>query len=326
MKTLVTGATGFVGRHLVKRLVEEGISVTCLVRETSDIKFLKELGVELVYGNIMNKESLEKAVEDIDLIFHLAGEVYPKRSKRYFHANVIGTRNLMQACVGKNIRKVVYFSSTAVYGPTKERQLFVDETYPCNPISDYGKSKLEAEGIVLHYYREFGVPVTVLRPPVVYGPGLNRFSIAFIILNLILKEKFIMIGDGDNYMSLSYISNLIQGTLLAAYKEESIGEIFIIADEENNTFKEMVHSIYKAAGITDNYSSMPVWLSKIAASFLFLLTTISNYPVHISPNTINELIGGWGTDISKAKKILGYMPTFNFNESIRETVSSLKNK
>ena len=325
MKTLVTGATGFIGKHLVKRLVEEGRDVICLVRETSDTKSLERLGAELFFGDITDQKSVETAVEGVDLIFHLAGEVYPKRSKNYFDINVIGTKNLMKACVGKNIKRVVYFSSTAVYGPTKDTKLFVNESDRCKPITQYGKSKLEAEKVLFHYYEEYSVPIAVLRPPVVYGPGLYEFSLSYLILESVLKRKFVMVGNGNNYISLCYIDNLIHGALLAAVREEAIGEIFIISDAETMTLKEIIDFIYNIKNIKNNYHNIPKWIALIVSAFLYLITIVIKYPVCVSPKTIYELTGGWGTNVKKVKELLNYTAVVSFHDGIETTFKSLKN-
>jgi len=324
VKILVTGATGFIGRHLVKRLVEEGRPVKCLVRETSDTQSLVGLGIEIFFGDITDPGSVENAIKDVDLIFHLAGEVYPKRSMNYFDINVVGTKNLMNACVGRSIKRVVYFSSTAVYGPTKNNEIPLDESDRCKPISQYGKSKLEAEKVLFHYYEEHGVPITVLRPPVVYGPGLYRFSLPYLILDSVLKRKFVMVGNGNNYTSLCYIDNLIHGALLAAVSEKAIGEIFIISDGENMKLKEIIDFIYNVEGIKSNYHSIPKWIAIIVASFLYLLTMAIKYPIYVSPKTIYELTGGWGANIKKAEELLNYKAVVSFHDGIEITLHNLK--
>jgi len=326
VKTFVTGATGFIGKHLVKKLVAEGKSVKCLVRNSSDTKSLDALGVELFIGNITDQKSLENAVEDVDLIFHLAGEVYPKRSKNYFDINVVGTKNLMQACVGRRIKKVVYLSSTAVYGPAKDTKFLVEESDRCKPISQYGKSKLKAEKILFYYYEKHDVPIAVLRPPVVYGPGMYKFSLAYLILDLVLKKNFVMVGKGNNYISLCYIDNLIHGALLAAVRDEAIGEIFIISDTEIMTLKEIIDFIYYVAGIKNNYYHLPKWIAIIASSFLYLLTIAIKYPIDVSPKTVHELTGGWGVSARKAEELLNYEAVVTFDQGINSTLRSLKNK
>ena len=287
-------------------------------------KSLVGLGIEIFFGDITDPGSVENAIKDVDLIFHLAGEVYPKRSMNYFDINVVGTKNLMNACVGRSIKKVVYFSSTAVYGPTKDTKLLVDETYPCKPISQYGKSKLEAEKVLFHYYEEHGVPITVIRPPVVYGPGLYKFSLPYLILDSVLKRKFVMVGNGNNYISLCYIDNLIHGALLAAVREKAIGEIFIISDVENMTLKEIVDFIYNVEGIKSNYHSIPKWIAIIVASFLYLLTIAIQYPIYVSPKTIYELTGGWSANIKKAEELLNYKAVVSFHDGIEITLHNLK--
>ncbi len=295
-----------------------------MVRKTSDTKCLEERHVELIYGDITDKESVEEAVRDVNLIFHLAAEVYPKRSKSYFDTNVNGTHYLMNACIDKNINKVVYFSSTAVFGPAKNINLKLDETCICKPISPYGKSKLEAERILFQHYKEYGVPIAVLRPPVVYGPELYEFSLVSLILKAILKKRFFMVGNGNNCISLCYIDNLIHAAMLAATMKEADGEIFIIADEESLTFKEIIDSIYGVIGMKEDYVTVPIWIAKSAAFFLFLLTVVVDYPIHISPNTINEFTGEWGTSVYKANKILNYKPVVNFYEGIERTVKNIR--
>jgi nucleoside-diphosphate-sugar epimerase len=154
-KAVVTGANGFVGSHLVEGLLSKGYQVICLVRKTSNLRWLSGLNVEYVYADISEKQSLKNVLKDVDFIFHVAGLTKAKRKEEFFKANYEGTKNLLEACVKDNpqTKRFVYISSQAAVGPGKDDQP-LDETAPCNPITDYGKSKLEGEKIVLEYQKQ----------------------------------------------------------------------------------------------------------------------------------------------------------------------------
>ncbi|MCJ7578895.1 MAG: NAD(P)-dependent oxidoreductase, partial [candidate division Zixibacteria bacterium] len=214
-KALVTGANGFVGSHLVEKLLSIGYQVTCLVRKTSNLRWLSGLKVEYVYADISERESLSReagsfgknVLKDVDFIFHVAGLTKAKTEEEYSKANYEGTKNLLEACVKDNpqIKRFVYISSQAAVGPGKDDRP-LDETAPCNPITDYGKSKLEGEKIVLEYSSK--LPVTVIRPPAVYGPRDSDILSFFKVANKGFKTLF---GKGESYLSLCYIEDLVDG-------------------------------------------------------------------------------------------------------------------
>ena len=136
MKILVTGATVFIGKHLVKRLVEEGRTVICLARKTSNVEILKALNVEIIYGDLLDCGLLEEILKDtkIGIIYHLGGAVYSRKSKNYREVNVTGTNNLLKACCDRNrIKKFILISSITAVGPQRQRQKFLNEDTIPNP-------------------------------------------------------------------------------------------------------------------------------------------------------------------------------------------------
>jgi len=173
MNILITGATGFIGKHLARAL-SEIYSVRCLVRKTSDISDLRNLNVEMAHGDLLVKDSLESALDGIDLIYHLAGEVYSRKKDDYYKGNILSTNNLLEICKEKGIKRIIYLSSTAVYKPMADKILLTEES-KCEPITFYGKTKLHAEQLI----KQHNVPWVIVRAPVIYGPHqptlLNRF-------------------------------------------------------------------------------------------------------------------------------------------------------
>ena len=146
MNVLVTGGNGFVGSHTVEQLVNRGHKVTCLVRKTSDLKWLKDISVDFVYGDILDPDSIEKSVRSAEAIVHIAGLVRALKKETYFKANQTGTKNLVDAVLRSNpkLKKFVYISSQAAMGPSVNK-LPKQISEPETPISDYGASKLAGE-------------------------------------------------------------------------------------------------------------------------------------------------------------------------------------
>jgi nucleoside-diphosphate-sugar epimerase len=172
MVTLVTGSTGFVGQHLVKKLlIDERRQVKCLARKNSNISILKEIGAEIVFGDVTDRESLKNAIADVDVVYHTAGHIengFRQPYDKLYQINVEGTHNLLEASSKQNVKKFVYFSSMAAVGVRTVEEL-VNEEITCQPDTQYGKSKFEAETVVAKYYQEIGLPAIIIRPPMIYG-------------------------------------------------------------------------------------------------------------------------------------------------------------
>ena len=322
-KALVTGATGFVGSHLVEELLDKGYQVRCLVRKTSNLRWLSGLDLEYAYGNIAEKSSLKDAVKDIDFIFHVAGLTKAKNREEYFKANAEGTKNLVEVCLEENpqVQKFVYISSQAAVGPGDDMKP-LDETAPCRPITHYGESKLEGERIVLQHASQ--LPVTIIRPPAVYGPRDSDMLGFFKVANKGFRISF---GRGESFLSLCYVKDLINGIILAAENPKSIGQIYFIADDKVYSWTEAFKIIARVL----NKRTIPLRIPKSIVLFLaFILEHFSKLfgrTAVFNTQKAKEITQRyWILDVSKAKAELGFSPRYDLERGAKETVRWYKEK
>lgn len=317
MKTLVTGASGFVGNHLVRTLVEQGRDVRCLVRKTSDTRYLKDLSVELFYGEIVAKETLVGIAKDVDIVYHLAGEVYTKRCKNFYIANFNGTKNLIEACLLNHIKKFIYLSSIAAVGPNQSQSILLNEGSQCRPIDSYGKSKLKSEKLLLQTYEKYGFPVVIIRAPTVYGP-LGQPKIITRIIHMVNSGRLLVIGDKKKLRSMCYIDNLIKGLTNAENYKNSIGEIYFIADERPYYYDEIFHAVSGNLETNLQETHLPSWIGH-TCGFLFKFLSLFGFyalPLYMGWHMVLDL----ACDISKAHNQLKYRPHIELEEGIKITM------
>jgi nucleoside-diphosphate-sugar epimerase len=302
MVTLVTGATGFIGRHLVERLVKEDREVRCLVRKyTGSIA-----GVEKVIGDINDVDSLRGIIRDVDIIYHLAARIETGDNQDFsklYHSNVNGTANLLSV-IPDNLKAFIFLGSMASIGIRDKKEL-VNEKTVCNPITRYGDTKLEAENILRNY-------AVILRLPTVYGPGEQH---NFILMAKAIKGKqFMLIGSGNNLTSVCYIDNLIDAMLLAETKGKK-GEIYHIADSNPVSWKDLATIIANELHV----SLIPIHLPTSLAKGL------SHFPNSLLyPSRVNTLTANFAYDISKAQRDLGYKPKIETVDGVKETIKWYK--
>src|SRR5512135_892564 len=245
LKALVTGGTGFIGSHLTEALIRKGVQVRCLLRRTSDLKWLKGLPIEFAHGDCTNKTSLEKAVKGVDWVFHLAGVTKAIKAETYFEVNSLGTENLIHACLENNprLQKFIYISSQAAAGPSRNG-CNKKESDPCEPVSFYGRSKRVGEEWVLTHAHE--LPVLILRPSAVYGPRGKDIFAFFKCLSKRIKPC--LIGP-DQHLSLGYVQDIVQGNLLAVETQTKNGDIFFLADGKYYMMEEIGDIVSQAMRI-----------------------------------------------------------------------------
>lgn len=315
-KIFITGATGFVGSHLVDKLLEDKKNIIyCLVRKSSDLQWLKDKPVNLVYGSLdiqLNTE-LKNILSSCDYIYHIAGAVKGLAKDDYYKINVIGTKNLLDYIVQANqsnsqLKKFVFVSSLAASGPGKDESIITEDTIS-SPVSWYGQSKYEAEQIVKAYSKYF--PITIVRPPPVYGPRDIGFLPIFKAIN---NNLIPVIGKGTK-TNFVYISDLVKGIILAAESYKSQNEIFNIGDKTNlystDAFKIIASSINKKAVTI----KIPIFIIYFAAIFYELKIKITKEPQIFNLQKIAELKQtNWTMDISKAENLLNYKPQVSIEE------------
>lgn len=323
LKALVTGANGFVGSHLAEGLLERGYHVRCLVRSTSNLQWLSGFEVQYVYGDIAERTSLKDAVKGVDVVFHCAGLTKARKKEEYFKANAEGTRNIFEACLEANprLQRFIYVSSQAAVGPGGDEKP-LDETAPCRPVTHYGESKLEGERIASQFASQ--LPITIVRPPAVYGPRdsdmLGFFKVA--------RHGFrISIGRGQNFVSLVYVKDLVDGIILAAQVPKSAGQTYFIADDKVYSWKEAFSIIAKVL----NKRTMPVRIPKGLVSFLAFASEsfrkLLGKTAVLNTEKAKEITQRyWGLNVSKAKADLGFSPRYDLEKGAEETVRWYKEK
>ncbi|MCJ7545885.1 MAG: NAD(P)-dependent oxidoreductase [Deltaproteobacteria bacterium] len=319
MKTLVTGATGFIGKHLVKTLVEQGKDVRCLVRKTSDTQYLDDLGVELFYGDLLNKDSLKDIAKNVNIVYHLAGEIYSNRSRDFYRVNFDGTRNLVEVCLPEKIERFVFLSSISAVGPNQKHGVLLNEQSSCNPIDPYGKSKLKAEKLLIQSLGKYKFPVIIVRAPTVYGPS-GKSKILKKILDKINRGSFVTLGNGKNLRSMCYIDNLIQLLIKVERSSHSIGQIYFSADERPYTYNEIFKKVAEQSGTLLRVTHLPTWPGRICGSIFKLLSIMGFYsmPLYMAWHMVLDM----ACDISKAKEQLNYRPCVDIREGIEIAIKS----
>ena len=316
MRNLVTGGSGFLGSHLVEALVARGENVRALVRPTSDVAHLKNLGVELAYGDLNEIPSLRAATQDIERIYHCAAFVSDWGTWDTFRrANVTGLRNLLEAALEAEVGKFIHVSSTDVYG---HPDYAADETAPYRLRGrPYGDTKIEAERLVWTYYRQHGLPVTVVRPATIYGP--RSPTLVRQIVELLKEGRMVHIGKGNKPAGLAYASNVVDVLLRAADTESSVGQAYNATDGSDVTWRQYVDRLAQIVGVRSPRVVIPyrlAYLTGWAMEKIYGAWRMERRP--LLTRMAVELFGtSQGFSIHKARRELGYEPQVDFDEGMR---------
>ncbi len=324
MKVLVTGATGLVGSHLAGKLIERGDQVRVLVRETSDTSHLAEKPIELAYGDLRDYESLKKAVSGVEVVYHCAALVMEWGSwKDFYRINVLGTRNLLEACLGANIKRFVDVSTVGVYGVRSHERITEESPFLPSP-SYYTRTKIEAERLVDKYYREKGLPAVIIRPTLIYGPRDRNLSGR--VGRFLARGRMVLINRGQGRAFFTYGGNVADAVILAGTRDNIIGRSYIISDDRVNTWKEFLDLMAEEMGVKKPSISVP-------ASLAYPLATIAEYGAKVilpwkpvPPLRIGVMLFSIDRnfDTSRAKQELGYVPRVSLPEGIKRTVKWLR--
>jgi predicted dehydrogenase/nucleoside-diphosphate-sugar epimerase len=261
-KILVTGATGFLGKRLVELLLQKGYSIRALARKLSNIEKLKNLNIEVCFGDVADVGSLKAVFEGIDYVIHAAADTSGSEEDGRL-STIQGTKNIIDLCGQFKVKKLIYISSCNVYGVAdyKAGQIVTEESslerFP-RKRGAYSYSKLEAENIVRQAMKRNGVPIVCLRPGTIYGPGGEIFTP---MIGFGFGHKlFAIIGTGKSVLPLIYIDNLVEGIVEAINNDISTGKVYNLVDMERLTKKEYLNLILKTLYPKAYYFYMPYTL------------------------------------------------------------------
>lgn len=323
MKALITGATGFIGSHVADLLLARGYDVRAIARKTSNLRWLSGKNIEIIDGGLSNPASLQKAMEDVEIVFHVAGLTAARNAEEFMRGNRDGTRNMLEAAYkyAPNIKRFLHVSSLAAVRPATSLDAPVDETTPSAPITSYGISKKAAEDEVNNFAGK--LPITIVRPPAVYGPRESAILDFF----KTVKSGFVPhIGFDEKHVSLVNGLDLSRGIIEAAESPNTIGETYFISSDEFYTWEQIGNVTAKAFGKSRVFPlRLPHFLVfGVAGMSEFFGRFAKNPPVLNFEKGRDITQRYWICSIEKAKRDFGYSQQISIEDGIRETVEWYK--
>lgn len=317
MKALVTGATGFIGSNLVDQLIKERYDIKVLVRPSSSDKISASKNIKVIIGDLSDLTKIKNDIKDVDIVFNAAGALphHHLSEKQYWETNVNGVKNLLEVYKGSGIKRFIHISTTGIYRST----VMANENSALHLDTVYTKSKAAGEKLVLKYFNDYDLPVTIIRPTIAYGPGDKRPGF-FNLFPLIKKRLFIPVGKGNNFFHTVYIGNLIEALLLAAIKKEAIGEDFIIGDDPCPRMKQIIETIARVEEVKVWQLYLPIPLALLVGKFFDITKEIGVPPI-LNSQRVKFITEEKRYNINKAKKVLKYKSLVNLEEGIRKTYS-----
>ena len=319
MKVLVTGGTGFTGKALVRRMLDEGHEVVALdYKEGYKSAEIRDWGAELVLGTITDPATVDRCMRGVQIVHHVAAafrELNVPRS-HYHDVNVEGTRLLLQAALEQGVRKLVYCSTCGVHGNVDHPP--GGEDAPIQPADYYQETKYEAEPIVLDYVAK-GLKSTILRPAAIFGPGdTGRYQMIFKQLK---RGWFPMFGSGQVLYHSLYIDNFLDAFVLSMDEDRGVGQAYLIADDHYVTIKDLVRRSAQAMGTEVRFVHLPVW-PIVAAGYV---VEVACKPFGIEPPVHPRRVDWYrqtrAFKIDKAKRDLGYVPNVDLDEGLRRAAA-----
>jgi dihydroflavonol-4-reductase len=309
---LVTGATGFIGSHLIKKLAARGERVRCLVRRQAALP----PEAETAYGDLASGQGLDEALRGVDSVIHLAGVTKALTPADYYVGNARATENLARALSGRSVR-LVHVSSLAAIGPSPDGAPVAEDSEP-HPYSNYGKSKLEGERVV----RRLVPDAVIVRPPVVYGP---RDTDVFQLLKSISKGLVLEISGGERWFSAIYVEDLVEGLLAAVRSPNGAGRAYFLAYSKPATWRELSGAAARIMGRTPRVLRIAPGLAMVVGYGAELWARVTRKPGIISREKVAEAqCMNWTCDTRRAAAELGFQARTPLEAGLAQTLAWYK--
>lgn len=327
MKILVTGSTGFIGINLAVKLAEQGHIIHALYRSETKIKPIIHPNIILFKGDINNRQSIERAMQGCDSVFHLAAcsKVWSNSKNSFYKTNFIGTKNILDIARNMDIYKIVITSTAGVLGPSIDR-IVDEETKRRTPFfNEYERTKGMIEELSKRYAAE-GMNIVIVNPSRVFGPGIMSTSNSVTrIIQLYYKGQFRIIpGNGKSIGNYAYIDDVVSGHILALNKGKP-GERYILGGE-NLSYNKFFKTIGQIIGKNRMMIKLPLFIMLGISWTMLIIAKIFNIPPLITPELVKKYICNWELSTDKAINELSYKIT-PFTVAVEETLHYLrKNK
>lgn len=316
MKALVTGSSGFIGSHLVEALLKRGYQVFCLVRDTSNPQWIRDLDVQFIKASYTDMASLGRVVRGMDYIFHVGAVIDALDWETFYRANVESTANLLEACARENpgVKKLVFVSSISAAGPARDGRP-VKESDTCHPVSLYGQSKLQAEQVVARFFNR--LPIVILRPTNILGSRQKQLES---MLKLAKKRIIPLIGTREKQTSICFVKDLVRALILAAENRQVRSETYFVASPGAYSWREILDAIRGELDL-----SLVIKISyPLLLAIAFLAETaarITNGSPLIKRSTLRSARNNyWVHDVGKIKEALGFSTEIGLQQGIAEII------
>jgi 2-alkyl-3-oxoalkanoate reductase len=312
MKALVTGATGFVGSHLIEALRRRGDDVTALARSATKAAALGPLGVRVVPGDLHDRAALQRAVEGQDVVYHVAGAIAARNEADFLAANHDGTLHVTEAAARAAVGRLVFVSSMAAAGPTdRGRPLRGDE--PPRPVTAYGRSKLAAETAV----RASPLPWTIIRPPMVYGPRDQEVLKVFRLARLGLAP---VLGDGTQELSAVHGADLADALVAAGTSTAAVGRTYYACHPEVFTGAELARAVGRAMGRRPAVIRVPAAVGRGVLMVTEAAARLTGQTTILTVDKANEFFQpAWTGDPEPLTRDSGWRAVRNLETGLAET-------
>ncbi|MHA1909596.1 MAG: NAD-dependent epimerase/dehydratase family protein [Candidatus Thorarchaeota archaeon] len=318
MRILVTGATGFIGRKLVGRLIETGHEIVALVRASSNIAGLPE-GVEVREADLLNYESLEPHVGDVKVVIHLAAyfDFYPSDVDLLYQVNVEGTKNLMNASVGTQVERFIYMSTAEVTGPVRYPP--GNEDTELLPQFDYSKSKKMAEEAIRGITKDTNLHHIILRPTGVLGEG-DTYTILELLQALNNGEIPVLPGDGEKRVMYTHVDDVADAFVAAVTSNAALDNTLLICPDDPVTYNDIMVFLGEQLGVKIPKRRVPTSLAKIGIGLMSPLKNRGRTTFLWHMKTIQSMDEERWYSNEKAKRLLAWAPQVTIKEGLARQI------
>ncbi len=321
-RVLITGAAGFTGLCLALSLAGAGHRVRGLVRNRDSLATLEKAGVQTVVGDIRDPAVLREALRDVDTVYHLAA-VFRRAGvpdSEYREVHVDATRQLIELSAAAGVRRVLHCSTVGVHGSVSEEAPATEDA-PLHPGDIYQVTKLEGERMALETAERTGVPLTVVRPGPIYGPGDKRL---LKLIGGVARRRFTLLGNGCPRFQMVYIDDLTEGFRLAAESPAAAGRTYIMTGNEAPTLNELVRQIAGIARVDSPRFRLPVWPFWLAGALCEAVCIPFGIEPPIYRRRVSFFTSNRWFDTARARSELGFAPRVSLRDGIRRTLDSYR--